>query len=598
MWLSQLTICNFRKASAEHPIVISLKDGLNVIVGENNVGKTTVIEVLTLCLNWSNAERSIWVKESDFHNPSKPIEIILEFAGLDQIQEAAFLEALILGDTRESHILRFAFTFELLRDKVVPRIACGESSTHGTATELLKYLSCIYLPALRDVNLEFRPGARSRIGKILKKRFPRDQGGLETIFNKANEDALEINGEANPIRQLQKQTNLNIRRLSIVGDSNEINLTFVEHEFTRILTNVLMKVKEKGLDISLNGLGYNNLIYISTVLTELSVDRTMEPHTYSCLLIEEPEAHLHPQLQTLLLEFLQTEYASIQVIISSHSPTITSAVQLDNLLLLVKKENQTAAVPVRKALLNRKSKDYLERFLDVTKSQLFFAKKIIFVEGITEAMLLKAFWNALGTEGDVTFDQHGIEIVNIMGVAFDPYVDLASGVFNETDVRIAVVSDDDRGTGADCPDQLKFSQAGRLRTTSELVTLFENSPVSARARHLREKVDSLKVSGVKIESFFSRKSFEVELGIANASHAYVLAGLLQEDSSAFGGLTDIGVGIELWRRITEGSTKAEFAQATLSLFNHPPRSGEGGSSIPLLKPPAHFVSTFEFMSND
>ena len=193
------------------------------------------------------------------------------------------------------------------------------------------------------------------------------------------------------VKLLENETNENINKLSLKGDNNRICLHFVEQEQNRILTNVEMKLEEKGLDIKTNGLGYNNLIFISTILTELNVEEKINPHTFNCLLVEEPEAHLHPQLQSLLLEFLQTEYKNIQVILTTHSPTIASIVDLDNLNILNQADDEIQGVLLKNAGLDNDCKEYLEKYLDVTKSQLFFARRIIFVEGITEAILIKDF---------------------------------------------------------------------------------------------------------------------------------------------------------------------------------------------------------------
>lgn len=376
MWISKITLKNFRKVPSDQSLSIEFKEGLNLIIGENNIGKTTIIDAISLCLSYGNPERVVWLKEDDFHEKEKPIEITIEFSNLNTSQEAAFLEALVLDKKGDQHKLKFEFTFEMKDDRVYPRIKCGELGLTSNPYDLLKFLKSIYLQALRDVNLEFQPGYKSRLGKIVKKRFSEDTKSFEDIFNTANQEALKYQGDKNPVKELEGETNINIGKLSLIGDDNKIQLSFVEQEFTRILMNIVMKTKQKGLDVRTNGLGYNNLIYISTILTELKVEELISPHTFNCLLIEEPEAHLHPQLQTLLLEFLQNEYKNIQVILTSHSPTITSTINFDNINLLVKKNQNTQSILIKNTKLERKNKDFLRRYLDVTKSQLFFARSL------------------------------------------------------------------------------------------------------------------------------------------------------------------------------------------------------------------------------
>lgn len=86
-----------------------------------------------------------------------------------------------------------------------------------------------------------------------------------------------------------------------------------------------------------NSLGYNNLLYIASILAELTLeaDDDRGEKTYlRLLLIEEPEAHLHPQLQIRLLRHLESvaEARGMQVIVTTHSTVISSAVSINNVI--------------------------------------------------------------------------------------------------------------------------------------------------------------------------------------------------------------------------------------------------------------------------
>ena len=590
MWISRITLKNFRKVPSDQLLSVELKEGLNLIIGENNIGKTTITDAISLCLSYGNPEKVIWLKEDDFHDKEKPIEIIIEFSDLNPSQEAAFLPALVL-DKNDQHKLKFEFNFEMKDDRVYPNIKCGELGLTSNPYDLLKFLKSIYLQALRDVNLEFQPGYKSRLGKIVKKRFPEDTRSFEDIFNTANQEALKYQGDKNPVKELEGETNINIEKLSLMGDDNKINLSFVEQEFTRILTNIVMKTKQKGLDVRTNGLGYNNLIYISTVLTELKVEELISPHTFNCLLIEEPEAHLHPQLQTLLLEFLQTVYSSIQVILTSHSPTITSAINFDNINLLVKKNQNTQSVLIKNTKLERENKDFLRRYLDVTKSQLFFARKIIFVEGITEAMLMKAFWNYIYDNPDDKFDRQGIEVVNIQGIAFRPYIDLIRNVFTETKVKSVIITDDDRGTGKGCIESKRFLKNSDIKPTSEIISIFDQAPISNRASNLKIEVDKLKKEGVPVDIFLARKTFEVEFGIENEKNKSFFKEII--DSNNLQGFSGITLGIEVWRNIVNKDIKTDFAEKILKIFASYEKQKRSGLIVP-----QYIIDAFKFLKDD
>src|SRR5258705_7733911 len=110
--------------------------------------------------------------------------------------------------------------------------------------------------------------------------------------------------------------------VSIAGGelAQQTELIFSDPSFSRIIAGLQPEIE--GLPFSLNGLGYNNLVFTSATLGTL---RRSAQYSFRSILVEEPEAHLHPQLQVLLLRHLAKVAAEeggneVQVIASSHSP--------------------------------------------------------------------------------------------------------------------------------------------------------------------------------------------------------------------------------------------------------------------------------------
>ena len=161
------------------------------------------------------------------------------------------------------------------------------------------------------------------------------------------------------------------------------------------------------------GLGSNNLLFMACELLLLG----KEPEGLPLLLVEEPEAHLHPQRQLRLMEFLrqaavgEIEEANrnVQVLLSTHSPNLASKIPLANLVLM----QGRLAFPLSsdQTLLEAGDYRFLERFLDVTKANLFFAHGVLIVEGDAEAMILPTLAKLIGN--DLT--EHGVSIVNVGG---------------------------------------------------------------------------------------------------------------------------------------------------------------------------------------
>ena len=166
-----------------------------------------------------------------------------------------------------------------------------------------------------------------------------------------------------------------------------------------------------GNPIGRYGLGSNNLLFMACELLLLG----KEPEGLPLLLVEEPEAHLHPQRQLRLMEFLRQAAErkieganrAVQVLLSTHSPNLASKIPLANLVLLQGRR----AFPLAndQTLLETGDYRFLERFLDVTKANLFFPHGVLIVEGAAEAIILPTLAKLIGKE----LTEHGVSIVNV-----------------------------------------------------------------------------------------------------------------------------------------------------------------------------------------
>lgn len=182
------------------------------------------------------------------------------------------------------------------------------------------------------------------------------------------------------------------------------------------------------------GLGTLNRLFMAAELLHLTKSN------WSGLrlgLIEEMEAHLHPQAQMQVIEVLQKQ-KDIQLILTTHSPNLASKLKLENLIIC----NNSNSFPMGYTYTKLGKDDYkfLEKFLDTTKANLFFAKGVILVEGWAEEILLPSIAKAIG----INLTEKGVSIVNIGHTGFDHYANiyLRKAEPNMT-IPVAVITDSD-----------------------------------------------------------------------------------------------------------------------------------------------------------
>lgn len=442
MFLKEVKLNNWRKfkeaEDGSRGLVLRFKKGLNILIGENDSGKTAIIDAIRMVLG-TNSRMSDWVTDEDFSEGTNNIEIECIFSDLSDKEEAYFFEWLTTeGKQLDATYLRVVFRANKYIDinqieKINKDIVAGpinhEQGMHSIAQE---YLRVTYLKPLRDAESELKPGYRSRVARVIE--------GLEAFRSEGKKNEV-IEDFENAFSGLEHKLNEpvlekvdeHLKRFLSKTDSRKAQIQNKSLTFQEVLRRLELNFN----DIK-SGLGSTNILFMALELIALREQEIGAQLT----LIEEIEAHLHPQAQLRVIKSFEkylddNPSLNAQYILTTHSPTLAASVKLENLTLIFNNN----AFPMSEEYTKLENDDYefLDRFLDVTKANLFFAKGIILVEGFAENILVPAIAEAIGRP----LHQYGISVVNVQGTQFNRYIPIFLRKNESMNFPVSVITDMD-----------------------------------------------------------------------------------------------------------------------------------------------------------
>ncbi|TBY24094.1 ATP-dependent endonuclease [Rhizobium leguminosarum bv. viciae] len=494
VFISEIFAQGFRCFEPGSPLQLKLTPGLNILVGPNDAGKSAIIDAVRYTL-WTRGDDYLRPDELDFHVDAtgartSEFTITCTFDALTADEESRFLE----WCTNEKGILRLHICIRSAR-----RLSPGGGSIIATQHragkdgeglpvdgELREYLKATYLKPLRDAERELRAGRRSRLSRILgampemgPESKPGVIGGKATLLDTLKAADKDVSDNT-AVRGIASSVNTAfLDKLSFSDDPLVATLDLGAHgSFDQVLERFELYLNAKsGEGRVQRGLGYNNLLFMAAELLLLQ----SHPDQVPFLLIEEPEAHLHPQHQTLFMEVLAARAAAgsgdaqkrVQVLLTTHSPQLAAGADLETMTMMV--GHQAFPLAATYTRLDNSDYEFLRRFLDATKANLFFARALIVVEGDGENLLLPALAEKLGRP----LSRHGVSIVNVGHRGLFRYSRiLQRKVGPAVGIPVALIPD------RDIPPKEAKALVGKRMTEDEL----DAEVIEARMKTLRRDV--------------------------------------------------------------------------------------------------------------
>ncbi len=487
MQIHKIFLKNFRSIG-EKGLELFFSVGSTILIGENNVGKSSIFEAIKMMINLNVMEKIPWDIENWYaSNQSMPLELILTInLNEDEISKIiSFLEPLHISNEAFKCIFSNQLIYRILvttpYDRPESFFIFGEFTIYNNEGRIGNFegKSHRYSVAWENiVNLgkieSFEKTTRQYFAKEWQsdpdqqqKAYTMDISEVGISFQKSLSE-LFLNILKNGIISIEEyrekpKKELNDCLVSPTGvnlasilfnykngrPKDKAKFEKIKHAFHEIFSNLDLDVIKEGEEIKIHTQKSNvestTFFLGAGILETLLLITHIVAHKDKIILVDHPELHLHPHAERNLATLID-ETKGIQILLITHSPYFINIDKCHKIFRFVQKNSQTEIYTMQPDYFTDLEYVKLEHLLDIDSKELFFARKVLLVEGPTEYGAIPVFAKAM----DFSFDKSGISIVDVGGKSnlnifarlcegyHIPYLILADGDARETLKQIKV----------------------------------------------------------------------------------------------------------------------------------------------------------------
>lgn len=432
--IESITFENFRNLKG----VYKFNDGFNVVFGPNNSGKTNFLDGIKLAFSILTNDY-FKISKSDFKNSDDNLLMKIKV----KLKNDS-IPSLDIYDEKENVVCGFTVYIKKTQSGRYVRELRNffEGTIDGEIVREDEKIPNVYFIPLLRIDDIYSDEASTGVSKFIE--------SMDEYKRIKDESKSKIKNQMNrKIDEFKKFCSKFNQSLDI-----ELSDPKISNEKAYIVDGT----SEHNYKI---GSGYKS---IANIIINTLDDK------YNIILIDEIENHLHPNLiRTLIREIRDVE--DTLIISTTHSAVVLNESKIEEIIDIKGKELSS---------LSLTTKEKLNTFLHAGRSELLLSDNIILVEGYSEELLLKNYLNN---------KNENWTIVNVAGIMFEPYIDLAKLL----DKKIVVISDNDKALSSDLSDSERF-------------------------KNLKSKCESLKIKLIEVDNtletdlynnnYLSSKSFD------------------------------------------------------------------------------------------